>query len=151
MIREAKSSDVEAIYHIEKTMFKDEVYFGLQEAEIAKLIRKKSTKLFVYCDENDRAVGYALALLVGEKGVWFNSLAVLQPYHSTNAAKLLFQEVEAIRRTKGSTVVILEIRKDNRALERRYKNLGYTVWKEIEAYYPDGCGAYRMTKCFSKA
>lgn len=147
MIRVATKDDVEAIYSIEIAMFDESTYVALTLDEIKKLLNKKSTYLYVYCDKKNIPIGYSLGININNSSIWFNSLAVLKEHQSTDAAKLLFQKIEATCTDLKFKSVILEIRKDNKALLRRYKNMGYEVWKEILNYYPDGCEALRMTKC----
>jgi ribosomal-protein-alanine N-acetyltransferase len=146
MIRLATENDAEAIYAIEKAMFDDSIYCGLSLKEINKLLTKKSTYLYVYCNEKNMPVGYSLGIIINRKAIWFNSLAVLKEYQSTDAAKTLFNIIETTSKNLHLNTIILEIRKDNKALHRRYKNMGYSIWKELENYYPDGCSALRMTK-----
>ena len=76
-------------------------------------------------------------------------MAVLKEYQNGIYAKELFLQIENSAKEQNFDSVILEIRQDNRALLRRYKNMGYQIWKNIENYYPDGVGAYRMFKCLN--
>lgn len=147
MIRLATKKDAEAIFNIEQTMFDESVYFKLSLREIKSLLNKPSTYFYIFCNSENIAVGYALGIIVNKQAIWFNSLAVLKEYQKTFAAKLLFDKIESSCYDMNLSAVILEIRKDNKALLRRYRSMGYEIWKEIEAYYPDGCGAYRLTKC----
>ncbi|MBN2894377.1 MAG: GNAT family N-acetyltransferase [Campylobacterales bacterium] len=147
MLRLATVDDAKAIYEIEKTMFDDNIYHKLSLKNIEVLLKKKSVYLYVYCNEINTPIGYSLGVVINKKSIWFNSLAVLKEFQTTNAAKLLFDQIESTCYHFNLNSVILEIRKDNKALLRRYKNLGYVIWKEIERYYPDQCGAYRMIKC----
>lgn len=147
MIRQATKKDAEAIFNIEQTMFNESVYFKLSLREIKRLLNKPSTYFYIFCNNENIAVGYALGIIINKKAIWFNSLAVLKEYQNTFAAKLLFDKIESSCNNMNLSTVILEIRKDNKALLRRYSSIGYKIWKEIEAYYPDRCGAYRLTKC----
>ncbi|MDD2652246.1 MAG: N-acetyltransferase [Sulfurimonas sp.] len=147
MLRLANKSDIEAIYKIESMMFDESIYFKLSKKEIEKLLNKKSSYFYVYCDEKNIPIGYSLGIIINKKAIWFNSLAVLKEYQNSNVAKKLFDIIEVTSIDLKLDLIILEIRKDNKALFRRYKNMGYIIWKEIEHYYPDGCGAYRLIKC----
>jgi ribosomal protein S18 acetylase RimI-like enzyme len=146
MIRRATRKDAEAIFDIEQTMFNESVYFKLSLREIKRLLNKSSTYFYVFCNNENIAVGYALGIVVNKKAIWFNSLAVLKEYQNTFAAKALFDKIESSCYEMNLSTVILEIRKDNKALLRRYSSIGYKIWKEIENYYPDGCSAIRMIK-----
>ena len=145
MLRPATPQDLDALLAIENAMFDPSVYERLTEAALAKLLRKPSTALYVW-EQDGRIVGYALGIVVAKKRIWFNSLAVLREYQSTEAAKRLFAAVEVHALTHELDTVILEIREDNRALLRRYKGMGYCEWKRIPGYYPDGGSAIRMLK-----
>lgn len=145
MLRLAAPEDLDALLAIENAMFDPSVYDRLTEEALAKLLRKPSTALYVW-EADGRVVGYALGIVVAKKRIWFNSLAVLREYQSTEAAKRLFAAVEVHALTHGLDTVILEIREDNRALLRRYKSMGYCEWKRLPGYYPDGSSAIRMLK-----
>jgi len=145
MLRLASPNDLDALLAIENAMFDPAIYDRLTEEALAKLLHKPSTALYVW-EADGRIVGYALGIVVAKKRIWFNSLAVLKEYQSTEAAKQLFTAIELHARTHGLDTVILEIREDNRALFRRYKGMGYCEWKRITGYYPDGSSAIRMLK-----
>ena len=145
MLRMATPEDLEALLAIENAMFDPSVYDRLTEDGLAKLLRKPSSALYVW-EADGRIVGYALGIVIAKKRIWFNSLAVLKTYQSTEAAKRLFAAIELHALTHGLDTVILEIREDYRALLRRYKGMGYCEWKRIPGYYPDGSSAIRMLK-----
>ena len=145
MLRLATPKDLHALLAIENAMFDPAVYDRLTEEALAKLLQKPSTALYVW-EADGNIVGYALGIVIAKKRIWFNSLAVLKEYQSTEAAKRLFAAIEVHALTHNLDTVILEIRDDNRALLRRYKGMGYCEWKRIPGYYPDGSSAIRMLK-----
>lgn len=145
MIRLANENDLDELVKIENTMFDDKYYYKLSKQEIFKLLAKKSTIMYIW-EIDFQIVGYALGIIVNKKNLWFNSLAVLKQWQSTNVAKELFKSIELYSSTNSFDSVILEIRNDNKALLRRYKGMGYCEWKQIPNYYPDGCSAIRMLK-----
>jgi len=147
MLRLATPRDRDALLAIENAMFDPAVYDPLTGESFDRLLRKRSTALYVW-EADGQLVGYALGIVVAKKHIWFNSLAVLKAWQSTEAAKRLFAAIEVHALTHGLETVILEIREDNRALLRRYKGLGYCEWKRIGGYYPDGGSAIRMLKKF---
>jgi len=148
MVRLATKYDLEAILNIENMMFDESIYFRLSRDDIKKLLNKNSTKFFLSLNNNNEVIGYALGIDINNRGIWFNSLAVLREYQTGEYAKELFNKIEESAKERNFQSVILEIRQDNKALLRRYKNMGYQIWKDIQNYYPDGVGAYRMFKCF---
>jgi len=145
MLRRATPDDLDALLAIENAMFDAAVYDRLTEETLARLLRRQSSVIHVW-EEDGSVVGYSLGIIVAKKHIWFNSLAVLKAYQSTEAAKRLFAAVEVYALSHDLETVILEIREDNRALLRRYKGFGYCEWKRIPGYYPDGSSAIRMTK-----
>ena len=145
MLRLASLHDLDALCAIENAMFDPAVYDRLPKESFARLLHKRSTALYVWEDAG-QVVGYALGIIVAKKHIWFNSLAVLKAWQSTEAAKRLFAAIEVHALTHGLETVILEVREDNRALLRRYKGFGYCEWKRIGGYYPDGSSAVRMIK-----
>lgn len=145
MLRLADINDLEELMSIENTMFDETYYYKLSQSELSKLLCKKSTILYVW-EENYKIVGYSLGVLINNKNIWFNSLAVLKEWQSTDIAKKLFRAIEEFAIESKLDTIILEIRQDNKALLRRYKGFAYCEWKNIENYYPDGCAAIRMIK-----
>ncbi|MBD3800902.1 MAG: GNAT family N-acetyltransferase [Campylobacterales bacterium] len=145
MLRTATPNDLDALLAIENTMFDPAVYDRLCEQNFARLLNKSSSVLYVW-EEDGSVVGYALGIVVARKHIWFNSLAVLKAWQSTEAAKRLFAAIEVYALTRPLETIILEIREDNRALLRRYTRMGYCEWKRIPGYYPDGSSAIRMLK-----
>jgi ribosomal protein S18 acetylase RimI-like enzyme len=145
MLRPAAPNDLGALLAIENAMFDPSVYDRLCEQNFARLLNKPSSVLYVW-EEDGSVVGYALGIVVARKHIWFNSLAVLKAWQSTEAAKRLFAAIEVYALTHALETIILEIREDNRALLRRYTGMGYCEWKRIPGYYPDGSSAIRMLK-----
>lgn len=147
MIRFANTNDAKFILEIEEKMFDENIYTRLSLKQILTLINKPSSCFFVFCNDDDTPVGYALGIIINNNAMWFNSLAVLRDYQHTNGASILFNHIEEASITLNLKSIILEIRKDNKALMRRYTNMGYLLWKELKNYYPDSCSAYRLYKC----
>jgi len=149
MFKLANIHDVEQLIELENKMFDENKYFKLSKNEFKKLLNKKSTFLLTCC-ENDIIIGYALAIIINKKHLWFNSLAVAKEFQNTKVAKNLFDLVENYALENRLESIILEIRQDNKALLRRYTGFNYTQCKLVENYYPDGCSAIRMIKKISK-
>jgi len=145
MLRLATPKDLHALLAVENAMFDPAVYDRLTEKSFERLLGKQSSVVYIWEDDGIVA-GYALGIIIAKKHIWFNSLAVLKAWQSTEAAKRLFAAIEVHALTHNLATVILEIRDDNRALLRRYKGFGYDEWKRLPGYYPDGAGAIRMTK-----
>lgn len=143
----ADNSQLEAIDMLENSLFDIEKYDNISKTRIKNLLNKKSAKFFVALSDQE-AVGYALALIVKNRFVWFYSLAVKKEFQQYGIAKELFSLVENLAQESREKKVVLEIRSDNRALERRYKNIGYCLFREDANFYPDGCSALRMLKTF---
>ncbi len=148
MINFATLDDIDELVSLENSMFDERKYFRLTYVEFLKLLKKPSTKLFVYKD-GTKIAGYALGVVLDHKNMWFNSLAVLREYQQTTIAKELFEAVVNHALTHSFKGVVLEIRADNKALFRRYSHIGYSVFKDIKNYYPDGMSAIRMIKFLS--
>ncbi|KIM07956.1 MAG: hypothetical protein KU28_04575 [Sulfurovum sp. PC08-66] len=149
MLKLANINDIEQLVELENKMFDETKYFRLSKNEFLKLLNKKSTLLLVWIEDNI-IIGYALAIIINKKHLWFNSLAVSKEFQSTKIAKELFDSIENYAIKGCFDSIILEIRQDNKALLRRYKGFKYSECQIIESYYPDGSNAIRMTKKISK-
>lgn len=145
-IRAALPRDAPELAQIERRCF-DPAIFGhlLTETEFTRLSTRSRSAVIV-AEVNGKLAGYAAVIFLRPKRLtWFFSLAVDREYQGIGAAACLFRGAEEQAVANGCPCMILEIRQ-NKALFRRYTRYGYTVFREMPGYYPDGGAAIRMCK-----
>jgi ribosomal protein S18 acetylase RimI-like enzyme len=143
--RLATADDVAGIMDVEKEMFDLCIYERMPSEEIIGWINDDTAKIWI-CEDDGVIGGYALSIMLPNKKLWFASLAVIKKFQPMSAGKILFEKIELETILTNSECILLEIREDNKALKRRYTNMGYEYMETEEKYFPDGCGAYRMCK-----
>lgn len=101
---------------------------------------------FMVLVEDGRVVAFLAAVVSGPKVARVLMLAVLPEHRRRAFGKHLMAELCAVSLTKGLDTVTLEVRKSNRQAMAFYERLGFSVFGEIERFYSNGEGAYKMMK-----
>ncbi|CAK0747451.1 hypothetical protein CCP3SC5AM1_1430002 [Gammaproteobacteria bacterium] len=138
------------LLRLEDACFDPKLYCGLlTQSSIANLIGRGNGFILLYKQEN-KLGGYAqINFRSNQAAGRFYSLAVHSEFQGKGIANLLFRNVEKTCLSLGATIVLLEVREDNKALRYRYEKFGYKVYRRIKDYYPDGCAAIKMRRKFT--
>jgi ribosomal protein S18 acetylase RimI-like enzyme len=152
-IRRAQAADVAALVALERRAFDPALYTPMSPARFRANVASPTCEAFVFVesdDAGDRAgavLGYSLGLRrSGADWLRFYSLAVDKAAKGRGIGEALFQHFEDNARTLGLSTVLLEIREDNAFLRERYTRYGYTIYRRVDAYYPDGCACLKMRR-----
>lgn len=146
ILRSARAGDLERLVEIERDCFDSALYDRMSERQFRGHVASPRAILVVAVDESDRPLGYVLGLLHrGRSTLRLYSIAVSPDSQGGEVGRLLFERIEdeAVARRLG---VQLEVRSDNRKLTTRYPKLGYTAYKSVENYYPDGGSCVKFIK-----
>jgi ribosomal-protein-alanine N-acetyltransferase len=152
-IRRAQPADVPALVALERLAFDPRLYAPMSPARFRANIASPTCEAFV-CVEGDESgpragtvIGYSLGLR-RRAGRWlrFYSLAVDASAKGRGIGEALFHHFEENARALGLATVLLEIREDNAFLRERYERFGYTVYRRVDGYYPDGCACLKMRR-----
>lgn len=152
-IRRASLADVPALVALERRAFDPRLYTPMSPARFRANVSSPTCEAFVFV-EGDNAgaragaiLGYSLGLKRrGADWLRFYSLAVDASGRGRGIGEALFHHFEDNARALGLLTVLLEIREDNAFLRTRYEGYGYTIYRRVEAYYPDGCACLKMRR-----
>lgn len=143
-VREAKISDFDEVYEIEKLCFVE----PYSEADLKhEFTDNPVNKIFVAIDEN-QVVGF-IDFLITFNSSTIMQIAVKKEYRRQGiATKLLEKMFQSFPRENDDIVEFstLEVRESNIAAQELYKSCGYEVITVKKHYYKDGENAVYMLK-----
>lgn len=143
-LRLARDTDQPGILELEALFPGDR----LSPRALRRLIRSPSARVCVVTQAPSGRVMAALVLLTrrntGKARIY--SLAVAPQARGRGLGRILIGWAENLARQAGKREVTLEVRTDNRAARTLYRNLGYTEYQRLAAYYEDGCDALRLKR-----
>jgi ribosomal-protein-alanine N-acetyltransferase len=139
IIRKALPSDVSTLYTLEQELFTAE-NFPLSRRSIVYHIRHN----LLYVVEIEGVIAaYALAL-IQRKDAKLYSLGVKEVYRGQKITLKLLEVILNALQFLGFERTLLEVRIDNYAAIALYKRFGFSIKKQLPAFYKDGCDAYLM-------
>jgi len=101
---------------------------------------------FIVILEDGKVVGFVAAVEAGNKVARVLMLGVLPEHRGKAYGKMLLGELYKSCLSKGLDTVVLEVRKSNRDALAFYERLGFSLYGEIDNFYSNGEGAFRMMK-----
>jgi ribosomal protein S18 acetylase RimI-like enzyme len=147
-IRTATLDDVPALLELEQKAFDPTYYYLTSRRQFRYLLTKGNADILAAV-ENDKLYGSGILLYRRNSGfARFYSLSVSPDYQGGSIGKILFQAAEQKALARNCIGMLLEIRSDNTKLLQRYQSLGYSVYREVSHYYPDGCSCLKLKKTF---
>jgi ribosomal-protein-alanine N-acetyltransferase len=139
-IRQARPSDSAKLSALEEELFGVENY-PLSRRSFYYHIRHN---LLYVAETDDGAIaGYILAL-IRRRDPKLYSLGVAKAYRGSGLAALLMETMFKALTSRGFKRTLLEVRCDNARAIALYREFGFSVVKELKAFYRDGCDAYLM-------
>jgi len=139
-IREARLSDIDSIYDIERRSFKDPYPKPLL---LSLMILHPDT--FLVAEESGEVVGYVVGALM-RRGGHVLSLAVHPLHRRKGVGSGLMKALEEVLKSRGAKRVELEVREDNVEARAFYEKLGYKPVRRLRRYYSDGSNAVAYRK-----
>ncbi|MDA3946140.1 MAG: GNAT family N-acetyltransferase [Helicobacteraceae bacterium] len=139
-IRQALSSDCAKLYALENELFSME-NFPLSRRSFYYHINHNL--LYVAVTDDGDIAGYVLAL-VRRRDPKLYSLGVAKTYRGGGVAGMLMKRVFKELTSRGFKRTLLEVRCDNTRAIALYRTFGFSLIKELNAFYRDGCDAYLM-------
>jgi ribosomal protein S18 acetylase RimI-like enzyme len=148
-IRNATASDLGDLLSLEEQCFDPVRYTAMSRRQFSHHTASPNAVLRV-AEHTGTACGYALGLLRrGQPWLRFYSLAVSPAMQGGDVGRLLFADMEEQARLRGLGV-LCEVREDNERLRRRYAEIGYTSYRSVPGYYPDGAACVKFKKSADK-
>ncbi len=145
-IREARSTDIDALVRIEADRFDSD---RLSRRSLIGLANSRSAWMLV-ATRGDRPVGYAVLLIRrGGRSARLYSIAVAAKEAGRGIGRRLLSEAEAAARLNGADGMHLEVRADNGSAIAFYERAGYRPTGKRRGYYQDGMDALLFARGFS--
>lgn len=146
-IRSARLSDIPELLRIENRSFPGD---RLTRRNFRHLLIKGKARCVVH--QAGGIEGYALLLFRADvKLARLYSFAVVPESRKNGVGRALLEVCESDARGRGCTRLRLEVRVDNEAAIRLYRQAGFHDLDTIPDYYQDHAGALRMEKALSPA
>ncbi|HEX7649536.1 MAG TPA: GNAT family N-acetyltransferase/peptidase C39 family protein [Noviherbaspirillum sp.] len=143
MIRIADSTDIASLLALENASFLGD---RLSRRNFRHLLAGGNA-LTLLDEQDGRLRGYIMLLFRADTSVSrVYSIATHPEYFGQGVAAGLLMASEQAALARGSVMIRLEIRKDNKASLRLFRTRGYRIFGEYHAYYEDGEDAFRLEK-----
>ncbi|MDO8453288.1 MAG: GNAT family N-acetyltransferase [Sulfurimonas sp.] len=139
IIRKAVASDVAKLYKLEQELFTDK-NFPLSKGSFSYHI---GNNLIYLAEIDGNIAGYVLTL-IKRRDAKIYSIGVSELYRGKKVALKLLEILHRELLSLNFEKTVLEVRIDNERAIALYKNFGFTLKKELKAFYLDGCNAYLM-------
>jgi len=145
-IRNFVDDDLPAIVGLEARAFE----VGPYSRRMLKRIFKMKGSFNIIAEEDNKILGYAVAMPLDLFSADIESIAVNPAYHGRGIGTVLIKEIEAEMVRRGYLHSILEVRDRNEEAIGFYKKNGYTNLEYLPEYYGEAFrgsrGAIRMHK-----
>ncbi len=139
-VRRMRFDDLDRVYELELKLFPNPWPKSFFENDL----RVANTVAFVVESKNS-IIGYSIASCA-DIGFHITNIAVDEEYQRRGIGTRLLRRLEAIARERGCHYIYLEVRTNNAAAMKLYKNHGYSILFKRKNYYIDGDDAYVMDK-----
>ncbi len=140
--RLATLADIPQLMAIEKRAFDATRYDGLNTKQSLHHLITRGNSLIIV---DDAVQGYAqLHFRRSSRVVRLYSLAVTPEAQGSGLGRALVGACERLCRGINAHALTLEYRADNDAMRGFYARRGYSVYRTVPAYYPDGMAAEKV-------
>lgn len=142
-LRLAKTNDLQNLEDLESKSFTGD---RLSRRSLRHFISTNTCELWCL-EEEQSLLGYGLLLFrKNSQSARIYSLAIAPQAQGRKLGKLLLQHLEQRALQRPCQLVRLEVRQDNEAAIKLYKNMGYQKIKALRSYYEDGADGWRLQK-----
>ncbi|MCK9490776.1 MAG: ribosomal protein S18-alanine N-acetyltransferase [Sulfurimonas sp.] len=138
-ISKAKTSDVSALYNLERELFNSKNY----PLSKASFYYHAKNSLLLLAKVDDVLAGYIL-ILIKRKDAKLYSIGVKESFRGRGISKVLLQKASKHLEILEFKKFILEVRVDNIVAISLYEKNGFKIVKSLKAFYKDDCDAYVM-------
>ena len=140
-IEDASLTHLNKLFEIEQQCFTKEAF---TKQQISYLIADYNT-ISLVAKINNEIVGFTILQLEAEDDSTFGhiiTLNVAPNFRRKGVAQKMLQETESILKSRGIAECRLEVRQDNTAAIKLYKQLGYREISVLDRYYGKAHGLY---------
>lgn len=145
-VRPYRKSDFHGVSIIEKMAFGTGAYSSLM---LKGILNSPNGFTFVL-DDGSKLNGYATMEPVNNHVIDIESIGILPDNQDKGYGSILISAMEAEAKSRGYSVIVLEVRERNDHAIKFYKNHSYEIFEFVEEYYNipfnGSKNAYRMRK-----
>ena len=139
-INPASLTDVDAIMSTEETGISHPWTRDSIEALISD-----DNKVALKASDDDKFIGYVGASYVLDEAE-IGNICVLPEYRGKGVGRMLFDELRKYLKSKGVSVIFLEVESDNEPAIALYEHQGFTKYNARKNYYGEGRDALLYKK-----
>lgn len=146
-LRAATPDDIPALATLEAASFSTD---QLAVRHFRRFLRCGNCTMLV-AEESGALAGYVLVLYrSNSRAARIYSIAVSGSFRGRGIGERLLEQAEQAAHRRGSNVMRLEVRPDNRAAIGMYEKNGYRRFGMFPAFYEDGTDALRLEKALGE-
>ncbi|MDD3835093.1 MAG: ribosomal protein S18-alanine N-acetyltransferase [Sulfurimonas sp.] len=138
-LREANTSDVTALYGLERELFSSENY----PLSKGSFYYHAKNSLMLLAEVDGVIAGYIL-VLIKRRDAKLYSIGVKNSFRGQGISQALLELASKHLKLLGFKKFVLEVRVDNTIAIALYEKNGFFIIKSLKAFYKDGCDAYLM-------
>jgi len=138
-LREANTSDVTALYDLERELFSSENY----PLSKGSFYYHTKNSLMLLAEVDSVIAGYIL-VLIKRRDAKLYSIGVKNSFRGQGISQALLKLASKHLKLLGFKKFVLEVRVDNIIAIALYEKNNFKVVKSLKAFYKDGCDAYLM-------
>lgn len=139
-IRLANLNDIEAMYRIEVSSFKE----PYPKALLQQLVRNRNAVCLIIEDEN-KIKGFAVGLPRSQNIAHIITIAIDPHFRKCNFGNILLSHLLEKLKDQGMNEIKLELRVSNSPALKLYEKFGFHIIAVRKRYYYDGEDAYLMS------
>lgn len=144
MLRPALPGDLDALYQLEHVCFDTECF---NRRQLAHLLKGANAVTLVATTAQDELLGYGMLLFRrNSQRARLYSFGVRPSARGGGIGRRLLTALEAEAYRRGSALLALEVRVDNRVALGFYRRADFKLVCWLDDYYSDGCAAWQMEK-----
>lgn len=145
--RIGKVGDEARLEDIEQASFSAEAYGSdvFTKSKFKYFLKSHASRIDVAIDEKGDIWGYViLSFRKGSQTARLYSIAVHPKAQGKGVGTILLDHAVRVSKEKKAKRIVLEVRKDNTSVIKKYEKQGYRIYKTLPAYYEDKCDGLKM-------
>lgn len=145
-LRPFRNSDLEILCQIDQSCFPPGIAYSRDE--LRAFIAQSNSRTWV-AEKDHEICGFLVAEKQADYVGHIITIDVVEAHRRTGIGSRLIGAAEDWARREGWLLIYLETAESNAAAHRFYQKRGYTKYKRIPRYYPNGVAAWVMVRWLS--
>jgi len=144
-VEKAELGNLDELVRIERECFTSEAF----TKEQVEIMLRNQNAIALLARINDEAAGFIIGIIENYgtmKAGHIYTIDVAVKHRRRGVGKRLLEEMESISLMRGAETSYLEVKVDNSAARRLYRNQGYVKMEPLHDYYSSGVHGLRLKK-----